>query len=94
MTDVLPPIPRRDMLRSAVKLAGSGWVLVALKSEQASAQPKPQLKLAKNEANYQDHPNGQQRCEACAYYIPPVACRVVRGEVSPNGWCSQFQATT
>jgi hypothetical protein len=90
MTDVPPRMLRRDMLRATLNLAGSGCVLVALTSEQTEAQSK----LAKNIANYRDHPNGQQRCEACAYYLPPIACRVVRGEVSPNGWCSQFQATT
>jgi hypothetical protein len=88
MTDLPPRMLRRDMLRTTLNLAGSGCILFALGSEQVAAQAK----IAKVVANYQDHPHGQQRCEACAYYLPPVACQLVRGEVSPNGWCSQFQA--
>jgi hypothetical protein len=41
-----------------------------------------------------DHPNGGQLCELCEYYITPVGCKLVRGEVSPNGWCSFFHAGT
>ena len=32
--------------------------------------------------------------ELCEYYITPVGCKLVRGEVSPNGWCSFFHAGT
>lgn len=90
MPGFLPGMRRRDILRNAVTLVGAGCALAALRSEQAIAQPK----LAKAEARYQEHPNGQQHCAVCAFYVAPVACQVVRGEVSPNGWCDRFQPKT
>ena len=81
---------RRDVLRTAVKIVGAGCALATLRSEQVAAQPK----VAKTEVRYRDQPNGQQHCAICAYYLPPVACQLVRGEVSPNGWCGLFQPKT
>ena len=78
---------RREILKTAGRLAGVGCVMAAFGPGQAWAQRK----IAKNEARYQEHPNGSQHCAVCAYYVPPIACQLVRGEVSPNGWCDQFQ---
>lgn len=75
-------LPRRQ----AIKAAASGIGLAALQSKRATAQQK----IAKLDARYQDRPNGTQHCALCEYYISPVACKLVRGEVSPNGWCSFF----
>ena len=94
MSNVPVKILRRDLLRRAAAATGAGCALVALGSEIAPGQAQVRSKLAKAEAHYQDQPNGQQHCAACAYYIAPVACQVVRGEVSPNGWCERFQPRT
>jgi hypothetical protein len=94
MPDFSSEVARRDILRTAASAMGAGCALVASMSLQAAAQQQRSQKAAKAEVHYQDQPNGKQHCEVCAYYLPPVACRVVRGEVSPNGWCSQFQAKT
>ena len=94
MPDFSSGIARRDILRTAATAAGAGFAVVASISQEATAQEQRPQKAAKLEVHYRDQPNGQQHCETCAYYLPPVACRVVRGEVSPNGWCNQFQAKT
>ena len=86
MPEFSSEIPRRRMLRETAKVVGAGCLLATLESKHGHAQ-----KLAKAEARYQDHPNGPQHCAVCAFYLPPVACQVVRGEVSPNGWCDRFQ---
>jgi hypothetical protein len=83
-------MPRRDVLKTAVKVAGAGCTFAALRYEQAFAQRK----MAKNEARYQDQPNGQQSCAMCASFLPPAACKIVQGDISPNGWCNQFQPRT
>jgi len=88
MTD-LQSASRRSVLGVAV-MSAAGCVLAFRLASPAAAQQK----TAKADARYQDHPNGGAHCELCAYYQPPVACRVVRGEVSPNGWCGFFQAKT
>lgn len=92
MPDFLSGIARRDMLRTAATAVGAGFAIAASVYQEAVAQERRAQKAAKAEVHYQDQPNGQQHCEMCVYYLPPVACRVVRGEVSPNGWCNQFQA--
>jgi hypothetical protein len=79
-------LPRRQV----IKAAASGIGLAALQSQRAGAQQK----VAKLDARYQDHPNGTQHCALCEFYVSPVSCKLVRGEVSPNGWCSFFHAAT
>lgn len=86
MADRRAAITRRKILKRAGTV-GATCVLATLRGERAIAQSK----IAKAEVDYQDRPNGQQHCAVCAFYVPPVACRVVRGEVSPNGWCDRFQ---
>jgi hypothetical protein len=75
-------LPRRRI----IKAAASGIGLATIESRPAGAQQK----VAKLDARYQEHPHGTQHCALCQYYIAPVACKLVRGEVSPNGWCSFF----
>lgn len=77
-------LPRRRI----VMLTASGIGTATLQSRRARAE----VKVAKLDARYQEHPNGTQHCALCQYYIAPVGCKRVRGEVSPNGWCSFFHA--
>ena len=79
---------RRNILATAALGAASCCVMAI------AAPVCAQQKTAKADAAYRDHPNGPAHCEVCAYFQAPVACRLVRGEVSPNGWCSLFQART
>ncbi len=51
-----------------------------------------QKKVSKLEAKYQDHPNGQQRCEICLNFLAPDRCRIVEGRISKTGWCQFFAA--
>ena len=51
-----------------------------------------QAKVAQSAVVYQDKPKGTQRCDGCSLFQPPNACKVVAGEVSPQGWCSLFSA--
>ena len=76
------PLSRRSLLRSA---AGATGVLAAtLRS--ALAQPK----ITKVAVNYQDHPDGDKRCDRCVQFQPPDACKVVDGSISPQGSCRIF----
>lgn len=44
-------------------------------------------KMSKAEAEYQDTPNGILSCATCTLFDAPNSCKVVEGEVSPDGWC-------
>ena len=52
----------------------------------AKAQPK----ISKVAVNYQDHPDGDKRCDRCVQFQPPDACKVVDGPISPQGSCRIF----
>ena len=47
-------------------------------------------KMSRSAANYQPTPKGNARCDLCANWQPPDACKLVEGPISPNGWCSLF----
>jgi len=72
-------------------LAGGLGAMAAGLVAQAGAAQQP-TKLAKNVVMYQDHPKGDQKCSICTHFLPPNACQIVAGDISPNGWCGVFTA--
>jgi hypothetical protein len=58
----------------------------ATAGSQAAAQQKVSQELAK----YQATPKDKQRCDGCASFQAPNACKVVEGDISPSGWCQLF----
>jgi len=75
-------LSRRSLLRGAVLATG----VLAARPNPALAQPK----ISKVAVNYQDHPDGDKRCDRCVQFQPPDACKVVDGVVSPQGSCRIF----
>jgi len=75
-------LSRRSLLRSAAAAAG----ILGVTSNRAEAQPK----ISKVAVNYQDHPDGDKRCDKCAQFQPPDACKMVDGTISPQGSCRIF----
>jgi hypothetical protein len=50
-------------------------------------------KLSKATAKYQTEPNGEQRCATCAHFESESnTCKVVEGDISPEGWCTLWLA--
>jgi hypothetical protein len=47
-------------------------------------------KMTRQQAEYQDKPNGIYSCSLCTLFIKPDACKVVEGKVSEDGWCKAF----
>jgi High potential iron-sulfur protein len=47
-------------------------------------------KMSQKEAEYQDSPKDIRMCATCTLFEPPNACKLVEGEISPNGWCKAF----
>jgi hypothetical protein len=75
-------LSRRSLLRGAAAAAG----ILGATSNLAEAQPK----ISKVAVNYQDHPDGDKRCDKCAQFQPPDACKMVEGTISPQGSCRIF----
>jgi hypothetical protein len=78
----LAPLSQRSLLGGAMGAAGILWATPSL----VRAQPK----ISKVAVNYQDHPDGDKRCEKCVQFQPPNSCKVVEGAVSPQGSCRIF----
>jgi hypothetical protein len=47
------------------------------------------IKISKQQARYQNRPNGNQRCSRCVHFTNG-RCSIVQGTISPNGWCMYF----
>ena len=47
-------------------------------------------KMSKETAQYQDAPQGIAMCATCSLFVEPRSCKVVEGDVSPNGWCKAY----
>ena len=47
-------------------------------------------KLSKQQAEYQDGPKGIQMCATCTLFAAPRSCKVVEGDISPDGWCKSY----
>jgi hypothetical protein len=75
-------LSRRSLFRGAVGAIG----ILNATLNPALAQPK----ISKVAVNYQDHPDGDKRCDRCVQFQPPDACKVVDGSISPQGSCRIF----
>ena len=75
-------LSRRSLLGGAIGAVG----ILSATPNLATAQPK----ISKVAVNYQDHPDGDKRCDKCVQYQPPDACKVVEGVISPQGSCRIF----
>jgi High potential iron-sulfur protein len=74
--------------RRLVQLAFAGLAGAALWPRRGLAQGPG--KMSKAQAEYQDSPKGIQMCATCSLFDEPHACKVVDGDISPNGWCKAY----
>jgi hypothetical protein len=81
---------RRRMLAATATLGGAFGASVLAGRSVNAADSDSQLRKA--DVQYQDQPKGQQRCSGCTNFEAPSACKVVSGNVNPNGWCLLFKA--
>jgi len=81
---VRPSYSRRALLFATVGTA-STTVALAMSSHTACAD-----KLSQRVVAYQDHPDGEKRCDRCAHFQPPEACQIVLGTIRPDGYCRFF----
>jgi hypothetical protein len=77
-------VSRRLVLRTTV---------VTLGAAATATNPKPAsaiVKISKAAVAYQDHPQGDKRCEKCLHFQPPNGCKLVDGPIDPKGFCRIF----
>ena len=73
---------RRNIIRA---LAGAMPAGLLLRSPTRASE-----KMTRQQAEYQDKPNGIYSCSLCTLFEKPHSCKVVEGEVSEDGWCKAF----
>lgn len=73
--------PRRAVLQGALAAAIVGG---------AAAVARAQNKAKQSLVQYQDKPKVDQQCDKCLQWVPPAACKVVEGKISPKGWCALY----
>lgn len=84
MTNQARGVGRRVLVRGVI--TGVAFGLTRTMASPANARDK----MSKQEAEYQDSPKDIRMCATCTLYEPPRSCKVVEGDVSPDGWCKAF----
>lgn len=55
----------------------------------ADAAAPAAAKTSQASVQYQTQPNGDQKCGGCMQFIAESnTCKLVEGQISPEGWCS------
>ena len=52
-------------------------------------------KVPQASVQYQTEPKGDQQCSGCIHFIAESnTCKLVEGQISPNGWCTLWAQNT
>ncbi len=73
---------RRGILRAGVAVLAAGGMAAT-----ARAQDE---KLAQTVVQYQTTPKDGAKCSTCVNFVAPNACKIVAGEINPEGWCVAY----
>jgi hypothetical protein len=79
-----------DTSRRTAMRAFAGGISFALYASRVGASENASDKMTRQQAQYQDTPNGIYSCGMCTLFERPNACKVVEGEISNDGWCKAF----
>jgi hypothetical protein len=77
------------MILRRLLLGGLPWGTGFAASAMASAIAVAQQKVSKTDAKYQDQPKDGSAARFCVNFQPPNACKLVDGEITPNGWVAR-----
>jgi hypothetical protein len=95
MTQSTGQLSRRSLLRRILGAVGTAAILCACQNAAS-----PAIKISQKAVAYQDHPEGDKRCEKCAQFQPPNECKMVAKWAAttpspqPNGSAAGTDAAT
>lgn len=84
--DVAGQVSRRRFLGGAA-VGGAALMAVTFAGTSARAANK----VPQKSVSYQSTPKGAQRCDNCAFWQTPSACKLVDGTIEAAGWCSLYR---
>jgi hypothetical protein len=78
---------RRGLLRAGLMIVAGSAAAVAATAARADDNDS---KVDQSVVQYQTSPKDGAQCSGCVNFVAPNACKVVKGVISPNGWCVAF----
>ena len=61
----------------------------------ADAAAPAAAKVSQASVQYQTQPKGEQKCSGCMHFIAESnTCKLVEGQISPDGWCTLWAQKT
>jgi len=79
-------VSRRHFLQAAAVGGAAAIASTFVSSPAAAANKVPQKAVS-----YQTTPKGNQRCDNCAFWQNPAACKLVDGSIAAAGWCTLYK---
>ena len=76
--------------REILKLGALGLGAIGAMSVASNAQAQVNKKAQQKAVMYQTAPKTGKQCGDCQHFEAPNACRIVDGEIVPNGYCILF----
>ncbi len=81
---------RDDRTRRQILRTGLGAGLATAGSVIALRNTNAQEKIAQAAVQYQTTPKDGAKCSGCVNFEAPNACKIVAGNIDPNGWCIAY----
>jgi hypothetical protein len=82
---------KKTSRREILKLGAYGLGAIGAMSVASSANAQQVAKKAAQKAvMYQQTPKDGKQCSGCQHFEAPSSCRIVEGEINPNGYCILF----
>lgn len=95
---------RRSVMRAALAAGCSLWMPIAFSAADAKTATKTfgtpatsetVKKVPQASVQYQTKPKGDQKCATCVNFIVASnTCKLVEGQISPEGWCTLWVKMT
>lgn len=82
---------KKTSRREILKLGALGLGAIGAMSVASGAKAQTVAKKAQQKAvMYQTSPKNGKQCSECQHFETPHACRIVDGEIVPEGYCILF----
>lgn len=86
-------LTRRRIFQAGLAAVGGVVAVSGVRSAAAETLAGKQLaqdKIAQNLVQYQKTPKDGAKCSTCVNFEPPNQCKIVAGDIVPDGWCIAY----